>query len=214
MAKKFFSAIAAFALLFTSCEMLTGEEAASGKFHLTSEATVTVPAGGECLTATYAIDEAVEGATMAATPSADWVYNITIDQEACSLTFCTKVNDGEARTATIELTYASAKATITINQEAAQSAITLSQTLFEIDADGNCCNVTYTLNTIVDGATVTFEPSADWLYISGENADYSEFSFCVKPNEGEARTATINVKYGEHTAVLTVNQAAGTPAEA
>lgn len=213
MAKKFFSAIAAFALLFTSCEMLTGEEAASGKFHLTSEATVTVPAGGGCLTANYAIDEAVEGAKVTVTPAADWVYQITVDEAANSLTFCVKKNEGEARTTTLEVAYASAKATITINQEAAaKSNIVLDTDTYDLDAIGTCIVASYTINTVIEGAVVEFTPSADWLYVSKHEAENSEFSFCINKNEGEARTATIDVTYAGETAVITVNQAAGTPA--
>ena len=59
MLKKFFSAIAAFAILFTACEMPTEE--ATGKITITSETTFNVGAAGNCLTADYVIEEAVKG---------------------------------------------------------------------------------------------------------------------------------------------------------
>lgn len=214
MAKKFFSAIAAFALLFTSCEMLNGEETApTGKFHITSKTTEEVVAEGGCFTVDYVIDEAVKGAKVAATAAVDWVYNITVDEAACSLTFCVKKNEGEARTTTLDITYASAKQTITINQEAAaQSNIVLDTYTSNLDAASSCIVVSYTINTVIEGAVIEFTPSAEWLYISNHDAENNEFSFCVEKNESEARTATIDVTYAGETAVITVNQAAGTPA--
>ena len=213
MVKKFFSAIAAFALLFTSCEMLNGEETAAGKFHFTSSTTVEIGVDGNCVILDYVIDEAVEGAKVSATTSVDWVYDIAIDETACSLSFCVKKNDGEARTTTLDVVYASAKITLTINQEAAaKSNIVLDTYTYNLDAAGNCIPVSYTINNVIEGAVVEFAPSAEWLYINNHDAENSEFSFCVKVNEGEARTATIDVIYAGETAVITVNQAAGTPA--
>ena len=116
MAKKFFSLVAAFALLFTACE--TATEEAVGKFHFTTETTIEVNAPG-CFNANYVIDEAVEGAKVAATPNVEWIHINGIDEEACSIQFCVDENTGDARTGKIEVTYAGAKENITINQAAA-----------------------------------------------------------------------------------------------
>ena len=116
MAKKFFSLFAAFALLFTACE--TATEEAVGKFHITTPTTIDVDVPG-CFNAYYEIDEAVEGAKVAATPSVEWIHINGIDEEACTIQFCVEENTGEARTGKVEVTYASAKEYITINQAAA-----------------------------------------------------------------------------------------------
>lgn len=113
MAKKFFSLFAAFALLFTACE--TATEEAVGKFHITTPTTIEVDVPG-CFNAYYEIDEAVEGAKVAATPNVEWIHINGIDEEACAIQFCVDENSGMWRTGKIEVTYAGAKETITINQ--------------------------------------------------------------------------------------------------
>lgn len=113
MAKKLFSLFAAFALLFTACE--TATEEAVGKFHITSQTTIEVDVPG-CFNAYYEIDEAVEGAKVAATPNVEWIHINGIDEEACAIQFCVDENTGMWRTGKIEVTYAGAKETITIIQ--------------------------------------------------------------------------------------------------
>lgn len=117
MVKKLFSVIAAFALLFTSCEMLTGEQ--TGKFHITSETTIEAAADGSCYSIGFVIDEAVDGAKVTATASHDWIKDVAVDEQ--NVSFCVKANEGEARTGYVELVYAGAKAKVTINQEAASA---------------------------------------------------------------------------------------------
>lgn len=117
MVKKFLSAIAALALLFTSCEMLTGEQ--TGKFHITSETTIEAAADGSCFSIGFVIDEAVDGAKVTATASHDWIKDVVVDEQ--NVSFCVKANEGEARTGYVELVYAGAKAKVTINQEAASA---------------------------------------------------------------------------------------------
>lgn len=119
MLKKFFSAIAAFAILFTACEMPTEE--ATGKITITSETTFNVGAAGSCLTADYVIEEAVKGAQVTATPSAEWIHlNEFSPITDTQIFFCFDSNTGAARTGTLEVKYAGSKATITINQAAAE----------------------------------------------------------------------------------------------
>ncbi len=113
MAKKFFSVFAAFALLFTACE--TATEEAVGKFHITTPTTIELDVPG-CFNAYYEIDEAVEGAKVAATPNVEWIHINGIDEEACAIQFCVDENTGMWRTGKIEVTYAGAKEYITINQ--------------------------------------------------------------------------------------------------
>lgn len=117
MVKKLFSAIAAFALLFTSCEMLTGEQ--TGKFHITSETTIEAAADGSCYSIGFVIDEAVDGAKVTATASHDWIKDVVVDEQ--NVSFCVKPNEGEARTTTVTLSYAGDTATVTINQLAASA---------------------------------------------------------------------------------------------
>lgn len=113
MAKKIFSLFAAFALLFTACETTTEE--AVGKFHITTPTTLELDVPG-CFNAFYVIDEAVEGAKVAATPNVEWIHINGIDEEACAIQFCVDENSGMWRSGKIDVTYAGAKETITIIQ--------------------------------------------------------------------------------------------------
>ena len=65
----------------------------------------------------YTIDNAVEGTSLMATTTADWISNITVGESA--VTFTTTANEGtEDRTATITLSYTGAESkTVTVTQE-------------------------------------------------------------------------------------------------
>ena len=114
MAKKLFSLFAAFALLFTACETAT-EEAAVGKFHITTQTTLELDTPG-CFNAYYEIDEAVEGAKVVATSNVEWIHINGVDEELCAIQFCVDENTGMWRTGKIDVTYAGAKESITIIQ--------------------------------------------------------------------------------------------------
>ena len=208
MAKKFFSVFAAFALLFTSCEMLTGEQ--TGKFHITSETTVVIPAAGMCNTSVYVIDEAVNGAKVTATADVDWIDDIAVNEEACTIKFCVKANTGEARTGKIVAAYANAKAEITIEQEAAAASkieLTSPATL-DAPADGYCYTSYYVINEVVEGATVSATADVEWIEEVTVDEGTCGIRFCVKPNEGDARTGAVNISYDDETVTVTVNQEA------
>lgn len=117
MAKKLFSLLAVFALLFTSCDALTEEP--TGKFHFTSEATLNASSIAGCLSVSYAIDEAVEGAKITTSYTADW-FEVKIDETFCRIDVCVEDNNGAARTDIVTVEYAGDKATITVNQEGAE----------------------------------------------------------------------------------------------
>lgn len=210
MIKKFFSAIAVLAVLFTSCEMLTGEGETMGKFHFTSNATVDVVAGGNCLVLSYAIDEAVEGAKVTATSRVDWVKDLAVNEEDCCITFCVKENEGEARTGAIDVVYAGCTQSITVNQEAASaSKIELSTNdTVEVAAGGNCLLIPFVINEVVEGAEVEAVSADEWVYDVTVNNEDSCVTFCVKTNKGEARTTTVTISYADDSAVVTVNQQA------
>ena len=197
--------IAALAVLFTSCETLTGEQ--TGKFHITSNTTIEATAAGNCYDVKFVIDEAVEGAKVTATASHDWIKDIAVG-EGC-VSFCVKANEGEARTGEVVLAYAGAKATVTINQAAAVASkirITTATTV-EVAAEGNCLIVNYEIDA-VEGASVEATPSADWIYNITVDQEYNSVTYCVMANEGEARTALLTLSYAGDEAVVTVNQSA------
>ena len=216
MVKKFFSAIAAFALLFASCEALTGDEAAAGKIRITSEATINAGDQGNCYCVEYVIEEAVEGAQVTATPSAEWIHlNENNPITETQIFFCIDDNTGEARTGTLEVKYAGCKATITINQAAGEAPVATgkisitSEATINAGAQGNCYSVDYVIEEAVEGAQVTATPSAEWIHLNENNPiTETQIFFCIDDNTGEARTGTLEVKYAGAEATITINQAA------
>ncbi len=202
MVKKFLSAIAVLAILFTACE--TPNEEAKSKFHITSETLIETSASGNCFVASYVIDEVVEGVTVTATSSAEWIH-LNGEITESEILFCTDDNYGEARTGTLDVKYADSKQSITITQR--RNKITIECTTFDVPADATCINATYIINEVVEGAMVYAIPSDDWFHINGDITE-SEIPFCVDSNEGEARTGTLRIDYDGDPAVITINQAA------
>lgn len=62
----------------------------------------------------YTINNPVNGQSLSATTTANWISNITVAEQ--KVTFNTTVNEGKARTATITLTYGSITKEVTVTQ--------------------------------------------------------------------------------------------------
>ena len=211
MTKRFFATIASIALLFTACDMLTDETPApaAGKFQLTNGTEFTSTAAGNCFNANYVIDEAVEGATMTATPKVDWIH-LNGDITDSTIPFCVDNNYGDARTGTLEIKYAEATATITVHQDL--NRIRLSKSEIEAGCGGMCYPIDYTIVESVDDAIVIVDPQNEWIHLNGEVTE-TTISICVDDNTGEARTGTVKVTYAGDPAVITINQKAASATE-
>lgn len=117
MAKKLFSLVAAFALLFTACDT-----AEVGEIHA-EEDTINLEANMQCTFFKYVIDKAVEGAKVTATSDVVWLHVNSVDEEACQILYCSEENtSSEVRTGTITIKYAGDTAKVTINQAGVAAA--------------------------------------------------------------------------------------------
>lgn len=117
MAKKLFSLVAAFALLFTACDT-----AEVGEIHAEKD-TINLEANMQCTFFKYVIDKAVEGAKVTATSDVVWLHVNSVDEEACQILYCSEENtSSETRTGTITIKYAGDTAKVTINQDGVAAA--------------------------------------------------------------------------------------------
>ena len=117
MAKKLFSLVAAFALLFTACDT-----AEVGEIHAEKD-TIDLGASFQCTSVKYVIDKAVEGAKVTATSNVEWLHVNSVDEEACQILYCSEENtSSEVRTGTITIKYAGDTAKVTINQAGVTAA--------------------------------------------------------------------------------------------
>ena len=204
MAKKFFSIIAMFALLLTSCE--TPKEETPAQFHITSNTTLEVSADGACFSVSYVIDEVVEGATVTATPSAEWIH-ISGPITDTEFPICLDSNYGEERTGTVVVKYANTKATITITQKLCKIAIDKIE--HNLSSNSSCIPVNYSIRQEVEGAKVSALPSESWIHLTETDPiTETSISFCVDANEGEARTGYLYVSYDDNMVKLIINQEA------
>lgn len=92
------------------------------------------------------------------------------------------------------------------------TSFTLTQTEFEVSADGGAQSVAYTIKNPQQGAVVLTNCKADWIK-ELSTATVGEVKFTVMPNyNAEARETTITVQYTalEETYELKVKQAANT----
>lgn len=111
MAKKLFSLVAAFALLFTACDT-----AEVGEIHA-EEDTINLGASVQCTFFKYVIDKAVEGAKVTATSDVEWLHVSPVNEEECKILYCCDENtSSETRTGTLTIKYAGDTVKVTINQ--------------------------------------------------------------------------------------------------
>ena len=115
MAKKLFSLVAAFALLFTACDT-----AEVGEIHAEKD-TIDLGANMQCTFVKYVIDKAVEGAKVTATSDVEWFHVNSVEEETCEILYCCDENtSSETRTGTLTIKYAGDTAKVTINQAGAK----------------------------------------------------------------------------------------------
>lgn len=119
--KKFFLLLTICAFTSVACEsLLFHKEPETTTFKVTRNSTFDVISIGADIAVNYRITKPIEGVSVVATPSADWITERTSLQNA--LVFNVTANDTDAvRTATITLIYNDIEQEVTITQAAAGS---------------------------------------------------------------------------------------------
>lgn len=206
--KNLFFMLLAIPMVFVACDAPKDE--AAGKTELIlSETSIEAEAEGGPQLLTFEIKNAVSGKSVAATCEAAWVNDI---QVADYITFNIDANtEAEQREAKLVVTYDAIVVEVAISQKGKPAS---TKPVFEIldnpyayDCKEQMGVVNFKLENPVADVVVEAETSADWISQVAVSMETSTISFLVAANEGDARTATINLTYGVLEAVATIEQA-------
>lgn len=206
--KNLFFMLLAIPMVFVACDAPKDE--AAGKTELIlSETSIEAEAEGGPQLITFEIKNAVSGKSVAATCEAAWVNEI---QVADYITFNIDANtEAEQREAKLVVTYDAIVVEVAISQKGKPAS---TKPVFEVldnpyayDCKEQMGVVNFKLENPVGDTVVEAETSADWISQVAVSMETSTISFLVAANEGDARTATINLTYGLLEAVATIEQA-------
>lgn len=206
--KNLFFMLLAIPMVFVACDAPKDE--AAGKTELIlSETSIEAEAEGGPQLIAFEIKNAVSGKSVAATCEAAWVNEI---QVADYITFNIDANtEAEQREAKLVVTYDAIVVEVAISQKGKPAS---TKPVFEVldnpyayDCKEQMGVVNFKLENPVADVVVEAETSADWISQVAVSMETSTISFLVAANEGDARTATINLTYGVLEAVATIEQA-------
>lgn len=211
--KNLFYLLLALPLAFASCSDLLGddtqkEEPKLPTLTVTSALEVEVEAEGGTQMITYTLVNAPEGATVSATCEAQWITDLTV---ASSIIYEVAANEGEAREATIVVSYEEQSFNVVVKQAAKPASTALrfevtAESTIEFDCNAFSGSIGYILENPIEGVEVVAVSNQDWVEVTAI-AD-GAIDFTAQANEGEAREATITVSYGIlDPVVITLKQA-------
>ena len=211
--KNLFYLLLALPLALASCSDLLGddtqkEEPKLPKLTITSALEVEVEAEGGTQMITYTLENAPEGAAVAATCEADWITDFTV---ASSIIYEVAANEGEAREATIVVSYEEQSFDVVVKQAAKPASTALrfevtSEPTIEFDCKAFSGSISYILENPIEDVEVQAVSNQDWVEVTAITDLYIDFT--AQANEGEAREATITISYGIlDPVVITLKQA-------
>ena len=172
---------------FTKVECHTDEAPVFAPIISATPTSINVPAAGDVCTINYSIDFPVDGKSISATSDQDWVNSFEYSTTG-EISFVVDANTGDARTATITLSYEGAEnVTITVAQKSASSGETVTYTaLFGASYNsGKVQNYTSTWSATNAGFTVNL---VNW------NNNQNGWSYIKAGSKRAASVATITTK--------------------
>ena len=201
--KRLFALVGIIALLTASCEKISTEvnEPQPGtpapKLSVDIEGIITMGAEGGDVEINYTIIDPMEGLTLEATSTNDWIGDITVGE---SVTLFVDVNHStQSRVGMVTLSYGMESITVGIQQEGATSG---GEALFEVTSErkitlnskGGEGTILYTLKG--DDATLLPEIKSNKEWLTINNITSTEASFSVERNRAtEKRNAKITISY-------------------
>ena len=196
--KNLFFMLLAIPMVFVACDAPKDE--AAGKTELIlSETSIEAEAEGGAQLITFEIKNAVSGKSVAATCEAAWVNEI---QVADYITFNIDANtEAEQRETKLVVTYDAIVVEVAISQKGKPASTIPVLTVdadatYEYDCKEQMGVINFTLENPVAGVDVEASTTAEWISQVTVSMETSSVSFLVAANEGEARTATVTLKYG------------------
>ena len=212
--KKLFYLLLALPLVFAACEepeQGTDKPVEKTPVLNVTETTLYFAVEGGAGVINYTVENAVEGTEVEATCEADWVANLTVAE---TITFTVAANDGEAREATIVVTYGELSKSVAIKQAAKGEEPKPNTPVFEavtatVEYEWNVTmgEVEYKLENPIEGVEVKAKAGASW--ISQVQVKDGKIQFAMTENTGDAREGKITAEYGMLPAIeFTVKQGA------
>lgn len=196
--KNLFFMLLAIPMVFVACDAPKDETAGKTELIL-SETSIEAEAEGGPQLITFEIKNAVSGKSVAATCEAAWVNEI---QVADYITFNIDANtEAEQRETKLVVTYDAIVVEVAISQKGKPAS---TKPVFTVDAEAtyeyDCKEQTgvinFTLENPIADVVVEASTTAEWISQVTVSMETSSVSFLVAANEGEARTATVTLKYG------------------
>lgn len=206
--KNLFFMLLAIPMVFVACDAPKDE--AAGKTELIlSETSIEAEAEGGPQLITFEIKNAVSGKSVAATCDAAWVNEI---QVADYITFNIDANtEAEQRETKLVVTYDAIVVEVAISQKgkpvSTKPVLEVLDNPYAYDCKEQMGVVNFKLENPVGDTVVEASTTAEWISQVAVSMETSTISFLVAANEGDARTATINLTYGLLEAVATIEQA-------
>ncbi|MBR5595651.1 MAG: BACON domain-containing protein [Alistipes sp.] len=212
--KNLFYLLLALPLAFASCSDLLGgddtqtEEPKAPTLTVTSSLEVEVEAEGGTQMITYTLVNAPADAKVSATCEAEWITDLTV---ASSIIYEVAANEGEAREATIVVSYEEQSFNVVVKQAAKPASTVLrfevtAESTIEFDCNAFSGSIGYILENPIEGVEVVAVSNQDWVEVTAI-AD-GAIDFTAQANEGRAREATITISYGPlDPVVITLKQA-------
>lgn len=198
-----FLSVAALCFGFVACDNDDTETPKIKAPEIKAAASMSVAATAHQEKIAYTIENPIDGETIEASTTAEWIG--TFDYATTGeIRFEVEANDGDARIATVTLSYSKAKSVnVEIRQMAAAENIELSQNNLAFATAGGDIKI-----VVTSGRSWNLEGASDWLTpskTSGVNGD--EVTFTATKNEGDdPREASFTFKCGGEQAVLTATQ--------
>lgn len=211
--KKLFYLLLALPLAFVACEEPEQgvDDPVKDPVLNVTETTLNFEAEGGAGVINYNVENAVEGTEVEATCEAAWVTDLTVAE---TITFAVAANDGEAREATIVVTYGELSKSVAVKQAAKGEEPKPNTPVFEavtatVEYEWNTTmgQVEYKLENPIEGVEV--KAKSDVMWISQLQAKDGKILFALAENKGEAREGKITAEYGMLPAIeFTVKQGA------
>lgn len=211
--KKLFYLLLALPLAFVACEEPEQgvDDPVKDPVLNVTETTLNFEAQGGAGVINYTVENAAEGTEVEATCEAAWVTDLTVAE---TITFNVAANDGEAREATIVVTYGELSKSVAVKQAAKGEEPKPNTPVFEavtatVEYEWNTAmgQVEYKLENPIEGVEV--KAKSDVMWISQLQAKDGKILFGLAENKGEAREGKITAEYGMLPAIeFTVKQGA------
>ena len=183
------------------------EEPAAPAIVITSENPMEFDMNGGIGTINYTIENPINGISLTAKASAEWIAQTTVQAE--KIVFQVLANEvEEAREGKITLTYGMlAPVEVIVKQEAYVApapVFNFDPATLEVNFEGGAQSVAYTIDNAIEGAEVTATCEAAW--VSNLAVANGTMTFDVAANEESLRQATIVLTYGDYTFEYIVKQ--------